>query len=178
LPYPPDVLREGERMTMWELRKDAPRDLRGIFGVVVNAHVKEIAIRDPYCGSRAHRSKLKSFLAELGGLASQVEHVSVHCKEVKDRDGDVEFYLDMEREVESLLQELGIVSNSVVVSQLRGSGRRFHDREIDIVTVSEDGIDKRHRYFLTGGIDYLMDRGTETRVFGIRLDQEGAMTSA
>ena len=53
--------------------------------------------------------------------------------------------------------------------QLKGMSKTFHDRQIDVMTVSSDGCDELHRYFLTGGIDYLMDKGAETKVFHISI---------
>jgi hypothetical protein len=35
--------------------------------------------------------------------------------------------------------------------------------------VSADGCDEHHRFFLTGGVDYLMDESAETKVFYIQV---------
>ena len=40
-----------------------------------------------------------------------------------------------------------------------------------MLTVSKDGCDVLHRYFLTGGIDYLMDLRTATKVFSIVINK-------
>ena len=68
-----------------------------------------------------------------------------------------------------MVKEMGFVNRTIDVIQLKGSGKSFHDREIDITTVSEDGCEEKHRYFLTGGIDFLMDERSETRVFYLRI---------
>lgn len=102
-------------------------------------------------------------------MAGTIEHVAVHCKECRDKDGDVEFYLDVERHGDSLITSIGIEKHDVTVALLKGSARTFHDREVDITTVSEDGCETSHRFFLTGGVDYLMNERAETRVFYVQL---------
>lgn len=169
IPCAKDVLAEGERMGMWELHAGSARDLRAIFAPVLGAHVKNLVVRDPYCGAKQNRGKLQQFLSELKGIASTLEYVSVHCKEHRDKDGDVEFYLDVERHVDNLITSLGIEKRDVTVAPLKGSARTFHDREVDVTTVSDDGCEALHRFFLTGGIDFLMDNRTETRVFHVQL---------
>lgn len=95
---------------------------------------------------------------------------TVHCKEVPDKDGDVEFHLDIEREFDTILGTLGVAKTEARVAERRGAGRRFHDREIDLVVVGQDGAESRYRYFLTGGIDLLLNQQAATRVFAIRLE--------
>jgi hypothetical protein len=169
IPYAKDALSEGERMKLWELHAGVARDLKAIFAPVASAHVKKLVVRDPYCGAKPNRGKLLQFLSSVKEIVGSVEHMSVYCKEYKDKDGDVEFYLDVERHVDNLITSIGIENRDVEVAPLKGRGRTFHDREVDITTVSEDGCDTTHRYFLTGGIDYLMDERTETRVFYVQL---------
>jgi hypothetical protein len=169
IPCAKDVLKEGERMSLWELPSGEVRDLKVIFAPVVGAHVKDLILRDPYCGAKPNRGNLQRFLAELKVLAGTIEHLAVHCKEYRDKDGDVEFYLDVERHVDNLIASIGIENRDVVVAPLKGSGRTFHDREVDITTVSGDGCDTTHRFFLTGGIDYLMDERSNTKVFYVQV---------
>jgi len=169
IPLSKDVLREGDRMSMWELHVGAPRELKSIFSPVVNAYVKDMIVRDPYCGAKLNRNKLQSFLSEMKCLAKNIEHLAVHCKECREKDGYVEFYLDVERHVDTLITAIGINNRDVTVAPLKGGGRSFHDREVDITTVSDDGCETTHRFFLTGGIDYLMDQRTATRVFHVQI---------
>ena len=169
IPCAKDVLREGERMGMWELHAGAARDLKAIFVPVEGAFVKDLVLRDPYCGAKPNRGKLQQFLARLKAMADTIQHVEVRCKEYRDKDGDVEFYLDVERHVDTLITTLGIESRDVKVAPLKGSARTFHDRELDITTVSEDGCESTHRFFLTGGVDFLMDERAETKVFYVQI---------
>ncbi len=171
-PYDRFALQEGERMRMWELRKGVPREFDDIFSVAKGAYVRELAIRDPYCATPQHAKKLEAFLKQMHTFAAALEHVSVRCREVKDaRNGYVEFYLDIERRVDELIKAAGIQRWDVTAVPLKEGARSFHDREMDIVTVSDDGCETVHRYFLTGGIDYLMDQSAETRIFYIRIEK-------
>ena len=81
----------------------------------------------------------------------------------------MEFYADIERHVDDIITSVGIENRDVTVAPLKGGGRTFHDREVDITTVSADGCETTHRFFLTGGVDYLMNDRTETRVFYLML---------
>ncbi len=77
--------------------------------------------------------------------------------------------MDVERQVDEILVSLGLENRDVQVRPLKGGGRTFHDREADITSVTNDGCETTHRFFLTGGIDYLMDKRSETRVFCAQL---------
>ena len=57
---------------MWELQAGEDRDLSRIFRSVAGAHVKELVIRDPYCGAVTHRLKLKVFLEALTRIMGKV----------------------------------------------------------------------------------------------------------
>ncbi|QDQ29080.1 hypothetical protein FNU76_23520 [Chitinimonas arctica] len=162
---PEDVLKDGERMSMWELRAGEARDLDRIFSVVAGSQIKCLTIWDPYCGAKSNRGKLRSFLYAISALAKHIEHVAIHCKEYRDKDGDVEFHLDVERHLDDILASLRLLSSDVKVRRLKESGRTFHDRTVDATIIADDGCETLHRFFLTGGIDYLMDERSETRIF-------------
>ncbi len=169
--YDNQCLQEGERMQMWEISRGSDRHLGKIFAAIQLAHVKKIEIRDPYCGTVTSAGKLKSFLAYMHSAANTVDELYVRCRENKDKDGYVEFYLDVERRVNDLLEPLGFLKRNVEVVPLKGGGKPFHDREVDITTISAEGCEELHRYFLTGGVDFLMDDRNETRVFYIRIEK-------
>jgi hypothetical protein len=67
-------------------------------------------------------------------------------------------------QVERVLDEAGIAKGETFVKEL-GRNRTFHDRELTFDAVEKNGCDVIHRYFLTGGIDYLLDERSDTRVF-------------
>jgi hypothetical protein len=169
--YDVHVLQEGERMRMWKLSEGKAREFDDIFSVARGAYIKKLSIRDPYCGARHHTRKLEALLKLIQEMATTLEYVFVRCREVKDKDGHVEFCHDVERRVDRIIQTAGVQKWDVEAVPLKEAGKSFHDREIDITIVSEEGCETTHRYFLTGGIDYLMDISTETRVFYIRIDK-------
>ena len=166
-----DVLQEGGRMQMWEFASGQARDFDDLFSVIAGQYVKEISLRDPYCGAFKHQRKLGDFLKAIHGKASTVKRIFVKCKEVADRDGEVEFYLDIERRVDDLIKALGVEDRDVDVSRIADRRKSVHDRELDITVTISDGCDVLHRYFLTGGVDLLMSPQAETRVFYIRLEK-------
>jgi len=168
--YGSRVLEEGANMGMWELSPGALRNVSEIFSVIKGAFVKKMTIRDPYCGAPGHERKLESFLRLMKETASEIEHLLVHCKEIRNRDGHVEFHLDVEMRLDRLIGALAFKKYDVTVAPLKGAGKAFHDREVDIVSISADGCEEMHRFFLTGGIDYLMDQNAPTRVFHVRVE--------
>jgi hypothetical protein len=166
--YPPEHFAEGSSMAMWEFPVGMPRPLPDVFAAVKGLHVKRLDIRDPYCGTPLNRGRLKQLLQFLKGHVSSLERVDVYCSEVKskERDGNeyVEHRFDVARQVEGIIDELGIARGEAIVKEL-GRNRTFHDRELTFETADEAGCDATHRYFLTGGVDYLLDERSDTKVF-------------
>jgi hypothetical protein len=106
-------------------------------------------------------SFLKSYVADI-------ERADVYCSEVKERQRDgtdyVQNRLEVAYQVERVIDAAGIEKVEAFVKEL-GRNRAFHDRELTFETVDQSGCSAVHRYFLTGGIDYLLDERSETRVF-------------
>ncbi|MGO8756224.1 MAG: DUF1998 domain-containing protein, partial [Gallionellaceae bacterium] len=168
-PFGNQALQEGERMRMWELPKGAQRNFEDIFAIAKNAHIKDLVIRDPYCGAFNNQKKLSAFLEILLKLAKKIDHLRIRCKELQDRQGNVEFATDVEKRLDALVDGLGYANREIIVSPIKRGGKSFHDREMDIVIISDDGCEETHRYFLTGGIDYLVDQYAETKIFCISI---------
>ena len=167
--YAQDALQEGTKLSIHELSQGASRSLANVFSAVAGASVKKITISDPYCGAQVNQKRLEAFIKTFRQLVASIDRFDIVCRETRDRDGYIEFYLDVERRVDSLLRDKGFLNREVRVVPLKGATKSFHDRQIDVVTVSSDGCDELHRYFLTGGIDYLMDENAETKVFHISM---------
>ena len=74
-------------------------------------------------------------------------------------------------EIEDLLGELGLTEIDVHVQGHQLPAREFHDREVDFEVIAQDGTSSNHRYFLTGGIDYLMDPRGATRVIHHKVEK-------
>jgi hypothetical protein len=166
--YPPEHFAEGKKMAMWEFPVGAPRPLPDLFAAVRGAHVKRLSIRDPYCGTQQNRPRLKQILSFLKEHVSDLECVHVYCSEVKQRERDgsdyVEHRFDVARNLEKLIDDVGVPRNEAFVKEV-GRNRTFHDRELTFETVDPAGCSATQRYFLTGGIDYLLDERSDTKVF-------------
>ena len=123
-----------------------------------------------FFGDPADRVKVEQFgfqqWTDIGPVGT-IDRFEIICKESKDREGDIEHYLDVEMRIDNLLRDKGFLNRDVKVVPHKGSAKNFHDRQIDVVTVRADGCDELHRFFLTGGIDYLMDDSAATKVFHI-----------
>lgn len=162
------VFQESEQMRMWELHKGVPRDFDDIFSIAKSAHIKELVIRDPYCGAFNNQRKLITFLEFFKKQAEKIDLLRIRCKEIPDRQGNIEFSTDVEMRLSKLVDDVGYGDKEIFVSPHKGAGgKSFHDRELDIVVYSDDGCEITHRFFLTGGIDYLIDQFSETRIFYI-----------
>ena len=167
-PYGQNALHEGSKLAIHELRQGDPRTLTEIFSPVAGTSVKKLTVYDPYCGAQVNQKRLEEFIKTFRTLVGAIDSFDIVCKEMpRDRDGYAEHPLDTELRLDKLLQDKGFVNRDVKVVPLKGSARRFHDRQIDVLTVSADGCDELHRFFLTAGIDYLMDENAATKVFYI-----------
>ena len=62
--------------------------------------MKDIELRDPYCGAQHNVGQLEAFLRFVKESAQTIENIKIRCRENKDRDGSVEFYLDIDRRVD------------------------------------------------------------------------------
>lgn len=161
---PVDCLKEGDRLELFELAEGEQRRISDIFGGISGCYVKQITVRDPFCGVKKHRGKLQRFLADLLKLPKTTESVEIHCRE--DKPGEhYEHRFHVMHHIEDMVAALGIANPSVLVQENSMPVRNFHDREVDIQVVNGDGTSLLHRYFLTGGIDYLLDSRSATKVF-------------
>lgn len=164
---PADLFAEGANMSMWELGVGQKRNLVEVFGDVAGLHFKRLTIRDPYCGTPANQRRVQDFLAFMKTHGAALDSVHIYCSEVRDRDGDVEHRFDVARRLEVMMDQLDIASSEAFVKEL-GRNRSFHDRELNFDCADATGCEVTHRYFLTGGIDYLLDDRSDTKVFHAR----------
>ncbi len=158
--YAPEHFAEGQKMGMWEFSVGSPRPLPEVFAAIKGQYVKSLVVRDPYCGTERNRQRLKELLSFLKGYVAELERTDIYCSEVKERQRDGTDYvtnrLEVSYQVERILDEAGILRGEAFVKEL-GRNRTFHDRELTFETVDSSGCGATHRYFLTGGIDYLLD---------------------
>ena len=155
-------------MGMWEFVVGAPRPLAEVFAAIKGLHVKSLVVRDPYCGTEHNRKRLKELLTFLKGHLAELDRADIYCSEVKERQRDGTDYvanrLEIAYQVERVLAEAKISKGEAFVKEI-GRNRAFHDRELTFDAVDQSGCGAMHRYFLTGGVDYLLDERSDTRVF-------------
>ncbi len=99
-----------------------------------------------------------------------LDSVQVYCSEVRARDGNIEHRFDVARRLEVMMESMGIRNSEAFVKELGRNSRTFHDRELSFECADATGCEVTHRYFLTGGIDYLLDTRSDTKVFHTRLE--------
>jgi hypothetical protein len=168
VPYSPDFFAEGQKMGMWEFPVGAQRQLDSVFDAIKGLHVKLLVVRDPYCGTERNRRQLTQLLMFLKEHLSGIDRAEIYCSETKERQRDGTDYVmnhyEVAYQLERVLSEVGIQAGEAKVKEL-GRNRTFHDRELTFEAVDSKGCSATHRYFLTGGIDYLLDERSDTRVF-------------
>lgn len=168
VPYAPESFAEGQKMGIWEFAVGAQRPLEEVFAAIKGGYVKTLVVRDPYCGTERNRPSLNKLLTFLKEHLAELEHADVYCSEVKERRRDGSEYvmnrLEVANQVKRVLRDAGVLKGDAFVKEL-GRNRSFHDRELTFEVVDQSGCTATHRYFLTGGIDYLLNERSETRVF-------------
>ena len=109
-------------------------------------------------------SRQKDANLVLAGLAGTLKTVEVHCREARQKDPNYEPVYEVENHIRKDLRDFS--SNLFVqIQSNRTSSRRFHDREVIVHIVMPDGCSEEHRFHLSGGIDYVMDTNSETKIF-------------
>jgi hypothetical protein len=167
---PKDSLKEGQPIEFWEVRPGTARDLGTIFSAIKDKYLDRVVIRDPYCGvGIKNRSALAQFVSAIVGLASSMKHLEIHCREAHSKQPNYEPAYEMENKIRELFRNSSF-NLSLQVQSNRTSSRRFHDREVVVHVVNPDGCTVEHRYHLSGGIDYLMDVNSESKIFHYTLE--------
>jgi len=148
----------------WELSaKDADR-FNLVFGHLSDAHIQSVRILDPFCAaSEQNRKSLRQFITSIVDIASIVERVTITAREIFDQDERWKPFHEVQKELESALSDLDVKCD-VDVRQFK-KARQFHDRTIDIVMIDDTGVSTKYRYDLTGGIDHVMMKGRDTKVY-------------
>jgi len=122
VPYSSEHFAEGQKMRMWEFSVGAPRSLDEVFAAIKGLHVKNLIVRDPYCGTERNRQRLKQLLTFLKGQLSEIGRADVYCSEVKERQRDGTDYvmnrLEVAYQVERVLTESGIQRGEAFVKEL------------------------------------------------------------
>jgi hypothetical protein len=165
-----DLFREGDGMTMMHLApgRDLLQGLNQAFGGLSETYVEGIEIRDPWCGVKENDQRLEGFLRYLKNKTPKNNKIAIRirCRTYRDKDGHVEYPGTIKQRLEKIVHDLGYVKGEAQVLPSSAS-RSFHDREMDVWIINEAGARVLHRYFMTGGVDFIMDKERETRIFSL-----------
>lgn len=155
----------------WELKVGDPRSPKEWFSDIAGQGISSITIRDPYCAAGPDQ------MAAVGDLvrffvatAASLERLVVHGRELRIKDPNYRPRHIATRELTESLRKIYPGKGLLVHVQEFQKSRHFHDRTIDITLVDQDGCEIEYRYDLTGGIDFLLDPGKETKLFCYRVE--------
>ena len=164
--YAAKELQETQPLERWEVRPGEEPQLERYFAVARGRYAEEVVVRDPYCGVEGpQRRALEDFLRFLRGTVGEMRKLTVHCRELRMSEDRYQPPYRMREAVARQLQEaLPGVDVSVNVHTLARS-RGFHDRTVDLRLVDADGLPRVQRFELSGGIDRLMRRDTESTIY-------------
>lgn len=160
--YPNTVLdRLFNNIKIFDFAPGATRNFREIFQNVLDQEIKLLFISDPYCGAgEKNREILQNFVRKFQNEIRVPKEIKIVCREQKE-----ESHFSVLRLIEIRLTQLGISDPKVIVERIAAS--KFHDREILINT--EYG--EQYRFVLTGGIDYLLNINSDTKVIVQKINQ-------
>ena len=149
----------------WDLVKGETARFEKVFSELKGAYVQSFHLKDPYCGVRLeNRAHLKRFLKEMVNTVGELENVSITMCALRYDNPNFVPRDELASIVEKELKFLGL---SLEINVLRATS--FHDREIHLTLVNQDGTSRQYRYDLTGGVDKLRSTGEDSRVFRYEL---------
>jgi len=110
-------------------------------------------------------------LREIIAISGKIQLVTVHCREQNYKDPRyIAPYKLKEMLQTSVEANFPGVKVAVHVHNFKTS-RVFHDRTLDFKIIDSDGCSVMHRYDLTGGIDFLMDKNAATKVYRYQIEE-------
>jgi len=170
--YPINKIQGGMPIQMWELSEGEERNFGEYFSFLDGVHIEQAVIKDPYCGAgEQQRSYLLDFLKMICNIAQTVKHVTIHCREQNFKDQRyMAPYKVQELLTSSIENALPHLKPKIHVHNFRDS-RVFHDRTIDFQVIGKEGCSVTHRYDLSGGIDFLMNKKAASKIYRYQLPE-------
>jgi len=169
--YSADKIQGGVPIQRWELAEGEERNFKDFFAALVSAHVDNIVIKDPYCGAGdTQRRYLIELLKILDGLSDNIKNVTVHCREQNFKDPRYLASYKVKELINGAILEAFPTLKSLVHVHNSRTSRAFHDRTIDFHIVDAEGCAITHRYDLSGGIDFLMDKKSATKIYRYQIE--------
>ena len=158
------ALDKDNKVTIYSFKPRQDRDYQDMFSPFHGKKVNRLVIRDYYCGaSEENRNRLSDFLAIFNGHIQSIDEIKIICGFRKD-------FKMSKKDLETKLKK--IASKFAKSSTLQISGKEyqrkdFHDRYLQVLC-DEGGLDSStYTFDLSGGIDYLVDKDCETKVFRV-----------
>ena len=87
----------------------------------------------------------------------------ITAKELRKDDKNWIPFHESDQLIRECLHEFSLSLDVTVVHG--GAAWKFHDRMIDIELITEDGVSTQYRYDLSGGVDHLLAKGRDTKVY-------------
>ena len=155
-------------LKMWHLTESTEGRFQEAFGHLSGMYVESMHIQDPYCGARDNNRKyLRDFVAAVLAEVDKLGSLRITAKELRKDDKNWIPFDETEHQIRDCLAEFSV---PIDVSVLHGGAAwKFHDRVIDVEVIADDGVSANYRYDLTGGVDHLLTKGRDTKVYRYQL---------
>ncbi len=161
----PETFQAAMPVAVYEIKANQDDRVSEMFKDLRGACIESLDIRDPYTAAREKNLvALRQFMTELGHIAGPMSNISVTAQELDPKKSDEwRPIIDVQKDLENLLAQFTATPTARILEYRKSY--HFHDRSIDLRIIDGDGCSILLHYDLTGGIDHLMDRGRETKVF-------------
>lgn len=170
--YSADKIQGGVPIQRWELTEGEVRNFKEYFAALEGAHIEQAVIKDPYCGTGdIQRSYLLGLLKIISELAGNLKNVTIHCREQNFKDQRYLAPYKVKELLNGALIEAFPAMKPVVHVHNFKTNRVFHDRTLDFHVIDAEGCAVTHRYDLSGGIDFLMDKQAATKIYRYQIEK-------
>lgn len=161
----PSSIADEMKPEIFSFKVGEKRDFEKIFGSIKGSFASEIRIEDPYCGSNYSLDKIRYLLENFATHTYQCDVLKIICKELNFNDINYRSSNEVNNSL-YLMAKTYFQSSKIVVNVVEfKKAKFFHDRSIIISCISASGEENKHRFDLSGGIDYLFDTAKETKVY-------------
>ena len=170
--YSADKIRGSVPVERWEISEGEERNFQDVFAVLQGAYIDQFVIKDPYCAAGdLQRSSLIDLIRVVLGIANNIKNMTIHCREQNFK--DIRYmapYKIKEVLKSAIVNDFPSIKLIIHVHNFKTS-RTFHDRTLDFHAIDSDGCSVTHRYDLTGGIDFLMDKKASTKIYRYEIEK-------
>lgn len=164
--YSPEKLQIGIPLERWELNEGDERIFTEYFSALEGAHIENAIIKDPYCAAGdVQRSYLVELLKIIFKISGNVKQLTIHCREQNFKDPRYMASYKIKETLGMLIANSFKSIKSLIHVHNFKTSRVFHDRTLDFHVIDSEGCSVVHRYDLSGGIDFLMDKQAATKIY-------------